>query len=495
MESPARPDNIGMFLFVRGDRSTTNLFNTSFSNITTLRDTGKAQIHGQSFKLDGAAGGFSVVGNPYASPVDVSTLVRGTANINPDFFWVFDPYLNSEQGGWITMDWNGSSWTATPASPGGLTKDIQSSQAFFVQKNTAAQASMNFTEPLKSSTYTPGVFRPLAGPARFATTLYLRDEDSLTIADGNLVAFDASYNSEVDFSDALKFGNTKETFYMMRNTKALSVERRQPVTASDTLFFKLSKTTQRNYQFKFVPTNMDPLLSAWLEDSYTGINTDLSLTSVNTFDFSVNGDAKSAASDRFRIVFKKADNNTLPVTFSNIRAFEKGNDIAVEWAAENELNVLKYIVEKSADGVNFSKLATFLAKGANSATYLYEMLDINPLPGNHFYRILSVSQDGSTVYSSAVLVRTGKKQAGITIYPNPVKDNTIGVAFNNVEKGVYGIKLINTLGQIMMIDKINIPAGSSTEMIRPRSSLAPGIYQLEVSSPGKQVSTIKVIVQ
>jgi len=193
--APGAPANIGMFLFVRGDRSTPNLFNTSFSNITTLRDTGKVQIHGQTFNLSAATGKWDIIGNPYASPVDITSLVTGTANINNSFFWAYDPYLNATDGGYVVMSWDGTTWTPTPSRPGGQDKNIQSSQAFFVQKINASPAAMTFTETNKSSQNNPNFFRPLLQPGRFSTNLYLQEADtSRVLADGTMAAFDNSYS-------------------------------------------------------------------------------------------------------------------------------------------------------------------------------------------------------------------------------------------------------------------------------------------------------------
>ncbi|MEO5892975.1 MAG: T9SS type A sorting domain-containing protein [Ferruginibacter sp.] len=490
------PDNLGMFLFVRGDRSSATLFNTAYSNTTTLRDTGRVQLHDQTFKLNAASGAWNVIGNPYASPVDITDIVNNTPNVNPGYFWAYDPYLNSEQGGYILLVYDGTKWESTPPSPGGLNGIIQSSQAFYVQKNSNVQASMVFNETKKSAQSLPGAFRPLSQPAKFATNLYLRDSDtSRTIADGTLVLFDESYNSAVDLGDGAKFGNTKETFYMVRNTKTLAVEKRQPVTDSDTLFFKLSKTTQRNYQFEFVPKNMNPLLTAFLEDSYKGTKTPVSVTSATTFNFSVNGEAKSAVSDRFRIVFKAAGAGPLPVTYSNIKAYQKSNDIAVEWTVENEIDINKYDVEKSIDGINFTKVNTTTAKGANAGTTNYGFLDVKVSQGNNFYRIVSYSKTGAVEYSRIVLVKIGKSAAGISIYPNPVKGNMIGVSFSNMEKGIYNVRLINTLGQSLLSKQIVHAAGSSMETITAGSQLTAGIYQLEIIAPDKTVSTVKVIAQ
>jgi hypothetical protein len=49
----------------------------------------------------------------------------------------------------------------------------------------------------------------------------------------------------------------------------------------------------------------------------------------------------------------------------------------VDWTVENEVNISKYEVEKSIDGVNYSKVNSTLAIGANNTTTNYKWLDQN----------------------------------------------------------------------------------------------------------------------
>ena len=490
--STGSADNQGYFIFVRGDRNPVNT-NVANVNTTTLSSRGKLQTGTQTFTASPTAAGYTLIGNPYASPVDFAAATRNNL-INR--LWVWDPYLNSAQGGYILLDDfdNDGIYTSVPASPGGLTKLLQSSQAFYVQTASNGAASMVFNEANKSTVYNPSAFRPMSQTKSLRTNLYLlQPDDSTILADGNLAQFDDRFSKEVNLEDVIKFGNVNEMLGIQTGGKTVSLERRPDIIANDTLFLKLTKTTQRSYQFEFIPANMTALLTAFLEDNYTGIKTSVSLTSANTFNFTVNADPKSAASDRFKIVFK-VSSGILPVTYKTIKAYQQGNNIAVEWTVEDEINISKYEVQKSTDGVSFTKVNTTAAKGT-SGSITYNFLDVHPEQGNNFYRILSYNQSGAFEYSKVVLVKTGKTGTGISIYPNPVTGNTIGVALNNMAAGNYAVRLINMLGQTVMNKSLSHAAGNSMETLTPDSKLSAGIYQLEVTAPDNNISTIKVIVQ
>ena len=364
------PDNFGMFLFVRGDRSGAGLFNPPYCNATTLRDTGKIQIDAQTFTLNAPINGFDIVGNPYACPVDITNIMASAVNVNPLYFYAYDPYLNIDQGGYVTMSNIGGLWIATPQRPGGQDKNIQSGQAFFVQKNSSAPGALIFNESDKSPQNNPGVFRPFSAAVTFSINLYLDEDDSSKVlADGSLVIFDSAANVNAKQSGALKFGNTKETLSLLSGTKLMAVERRALITTTDTLFLKLTKTTRRNYQFEFVPQNVSPLLSAFLEDNYTGIKTQVSLSVASTFSFNIDADTGTAAAQRFRVVFYSSG-VPLAMHFKAVTATRLNNKIEVAWAVEDEQGIRGYEIEKSVDGEHFATIHTTPATGAfNTVQY------------------------------------------------------------------------------------------------------------------------------
>jgi hypothetical protein len=222
----------------------------------------------------------------------------------------------------------------------------------------------------------------------------------------------------------------------------------------------------------------------------------MNVLTASNFEFAVNADAGSSAASRFRIVFKQVELGSLPVTFKSIKASEKAGNIEVAWTVENELSIKNYEVEKSTDGVSFERVNTTFANGTNRISTTYKWLDVNSVAGNNLYRIRSIGLDGQFDYSMVALVKINKVAAGgIRIYPNPVTDGIIGAEFKNMVAGIYNIRLLNNQGQTIMIQKINHAAGTSMEYIQPLYKMLSGIYQLEVTSPEKEITRVKVIVK
>ena len=165
------------------------------------------------------------------------------------------------------------------------TKDIQSSQAFFVQTLANGTANITFNESSKSSFYNSSVFRPLTGnittgisKGKIAATLNLLNTDNTTtLADGTFAQFGNNFSASVDLDDALKFGNVNESFSIVRNNIALSAERRPALGLNDTIYLKLVNIKPRNYQFVFESTGLAQTgMTGYLEDRYLQTSTQVS---------------------------------------------------------------------------------------------------------------------------------------------------------------------------------------------------------------------------
>ncbi|MEP7144651.1 MAG: hypothetical protein ABI707_17345 [Ferruginibacter sp.] len=484
-------DNIPYFLFVRGDRDPANT-NPYVTNNTTLSSAGKLQTGRQTFNAASALGGFTFIGNPYASPVDFNKL--GLNNLKKHFF-AWDPYLNTDQGGFILVEEiTAGVYDMIPHSPAGLSQVLESSQGFFVETDSNSPASIIFQEAAKCNVAANlTAFRPLGLIQSFRTELYhLNENDNTLLLDGVMALFDTGFSKNVDNRDVLKQNNPKEMLALVRDTKTLALERRPLPDSDDTLFLQLTKTTQRRYRLQFEPRGLDPILTAFLDDKYTGVKTALSVTSNSLYDFEINAAAASADVNRFRILFKVAA--PLPVTCKSISAKQQAENIAVDWIVENEINISKYEVERSSDGINFKKVNITKAMGTGR-TMDYKWIDQNPLTSNNYYRVRSISPDGKYDYSKTVMVKFAIDYAGIQITPNPVTGDMIGVAFKNMPEGIYETRLLNALGQTLLTKQINHTTGNSPERIRPGNKLVAGIYELGLIKPDHSIITVKVIVQ
>jgi hypothetical protein len=482
-------DNRGFFLFVRGDRNPANLTPPN-ANTTTLSALGSLQVGTHTFDASDIAGNFSLIGNPYAAPVDFDNVTR--TNVTKRFY-AWDPTLNAVGGYVLVDDINEDGlYDITPVSSS-QTRIIGSGQAVFVQTLASAPANVTFNEISKSTMAGTAGFRTNSGKSEtFRTNLYLKNPDNTTtLADGVLAAFNRGFVNEVSIAeDAVKMTNIDENLALERDGQALAIERRSLISDGDVLQLRLSNTSSREYQFEFVPANISSDLSATLEDRFLNTSAPISLIAPTTISFSVTTDPASADQNRFSVVFRTSA--TSPLNITTVKGWQKEDGIQVDWNVAIEKNVAYYEVEKSLNGNSFIKATEVSAKANNNNSASYNWVDANPVKGNNFYRIKVVERSGAVKYSEVVIVRLGSTKGEILVYPNPVKGKTIGLQFINKAAGTYTARLINHIGQQVFTRTLTHAGGSATQTIHLTAALARGVYLLQIIN-GVSASTQQLI--
>jgi hypothetical protein len=330
------------------------------------------------------------------------------------------------------------------------------------------------------------------------TNLYLLQPDGSTVlADGVFTIYNNLYHDSVTLEDAAKFTNILENFGLLRYGKTLAVERRPIIQENDTLFFKLWKTKQRAYQIEVVANMLtNEGLQAFFVDSYLNTQTPISLGDTTKINFSVNGDAGSSASDRFKIIFKpKPPYVPIPVIFTSLNASQQGEKIAVRWQVQNEMDVAKYEVEKSINGTEFSLVNTTNVSTANTVSGDYAWYDDKEISGSNFYRIKSISRNGSSNITQVIKVIASKTGASFIVFPNPVKGNTINLQIVDQVYGTYQLRLINSNGQVVYTNKLPVTSNSMLKSLTVDTNLPKGIYQLEIKNADKSTQVKTILVQ
>lgn len=483
----------GYFIFIRGDRQTGTIdvgAPTAPTSATILRSKGTLFMGDQTAVPTGTSG-YGLVRNPYPSRLYVGNIVRsGIANS----YQVWDSKLGGGYGvgGYQTIYWGGSNYLITPGggsygANNSVHEYIESGAAFFIQGSAGSTAQV--TEACKTSGSNTNSFRPAALSQNLLFNLYAVNPTSTDMVDGGVVLFDDAYSNAVDIEDIRKSPNFRQNFGLIRDNVSLAVEKRHSLSQADTVFFDMSNITQLPYRLDISTTNMDPLIiGAVLEDKYTNSSTALDLTTMNSYSFTADANAASRAADRFRIVFRTA--TVVPVTFVSVKAAQLGGNIAVEWKVANQLNIVKYEVEKSADGTNFTKVGTISA--SNSTTYNW--LDQNVVRGYNYYRIKSLDNNGQVKYTEIVKVLAGNGKPAITVSPNPIQGNFVNIQFTEQQAGKYGIRLINVSGQVVYSREVFHNGGNASQSFALSSPPATGIYQLEITTPANVRHTEKLIV-
>ena len=178
----------------------------------------------------------------------------------------------------------------------------------------------------------------------------------------------------------------------------------------------------------------------------------------------------------------------VPVTITNVKAYQKNAGVQVEWRSEQEVNIDSYDAERSQTGVQFTSIGKITARNNTGGGVNYSLFDPSPESGLNYYRIKIIGQSGEIKYSLVVKVNIGKATGGISIYPNPVIGNSVGLQMNNMPAGIYIVSLTNTMGQRLAAKTISHSGGSAAEILELPKALTQGIYQLSVRGGGMYIT-------
>lgn len=308
-------------IMVRGDRTVDLNNNTATPSITTLRAKGTLVIGTNPVSgLNENAGGYSFIGNPYQSPVNMTSLLTAATNLNSNFYYVWDP-TRGTRGAYVTgILADGSNNVSGSA----VNQYLQPGQACFVQTALAGPASLSFLESYKSTTTNEAVFRTAnktsTAPSNIRLTLY--DTNALATQqpalDGVLVLSGAAYSNSVDSNDAGKFTNPDETMATVNSGISLSVESRTEAISTDVIPLKITQYRGTSYTIVADGTNSTGI-PAYLNDQFTQTDTEIPQSGTVNYAYTVDpANSATTAADRFRITFTK---KTLGVSSAEKNAF------------------------------------------------------------------------------------------------------------------------------------------------------------------------------
>jgi hypothetical protein len=184
----------------------------------------------------------------------------------------------------------------------------------------------------------------------------------------------------------------------------------------------------------------------------------------------------------------------LPVELTTFTGYNNGSENILSWTTATERNSLKFEVEKSADGINFSYIGEQAAAGNSAAPRSYGLVDPNPLLGNNYYRLKIIDRDLSFEYSNIINIKVNsieveKQDVIISVYPNPTS-GLLNVVYQAATEQKIVLNVYNVIGQDMNQQTVNLMPGIHTLELNA-TDYAAGIYILNVvnTSNGNRLQT------
>ena len=361
---------------------------------------------------------------------------------------------------------------------------IESGAAFLVNFSGAGNLQIKESDKINTSSSAP-FGRPVkpenTGSSIRASLGFTDTNNSTALLDGVLITYNNEYTNEINEQDAVKLKGFTENIAVSKNKQLLAIERRQPVTEDETVFFNLSQLKIRTYTLELAATNIEqPGLCALLEDNFTGKIIPVNLAGKTKYSFNVINESGSYASDRLHLVYRKISGTAADFDFTDISVDNNDGNNTVKWQV-NKGDVLgEYFVEHSNDGIHFSAITLIPAYNTRQSDWLYVHSGVTDVL--HFYRIGFKPYTGEIKYSA--IVKSGTKagiNASISVNPNPVEGGQLNLSLNNFEKGSCSIKLTDQKGTLIYKSVWPVDKGNSIKMILLANTPPAGLYTVEVT--------------
>ncbi len=236
--------------------------------------------------------GFNLIGNPYASGIDMHQLIIGNNVVANYFIW--NPQQGTK-GGYSSYPFSNS--VCLPAFAG-----------FFVQTtDTSSENFIQFTENAKVNTNaTTTVF----GEAQTNTNqLELSIESDSVFWDKYLLILDPSANNGVDKFDAKKINNPELDFFSISNSgEKLSIDTRA-YNKDSIIPLGIETAIEGNFHLKSLQTPKIAGAELYFHDKYT--KKIMPIEPGFNYDFTISNEPVTKGLSRFEIVLKPLSNNLI----------------------------------------------------------------------------------------------------------------------------------------------------------------------------------------
>ncbi len=182
-----------------------------------------------------------------------------------------------------------------------------------------------------------------------------------------------------------------------------------------------------------------------------------------------------------------SSNVVVPVTIVNFSGKNLSTFNQLTWKVENETNLSRYELQRSADAQDFKTIGLITATGSSS--YDFVDADISNLPV-YYYRLKKIDLDGTYTYSAILKIAGPVRSLTMNATPNPFTD-LIKLTIASPVKETAIIKVSDPGGRQLYRQVINLQAGVNVITLDKLNSLSAGTYILNlVSNQGTRIARV-----
>lgn len=232
------------------------------------------------------------------------------------------------------------------------------------------------------------------------------------------------------------------------------------------------------HHYRFVYDNSTGMAKAYVDEvvvyTYNGVaGRPLSWTGAGNVKI---GELMDATSNNVAVLgnmtIQKA-NSLLPVDLLSFEGIQKDNKALLQWKTSNENGASHFVVERSADGNNFSVVKTLPAVNNGANVNSYQATDGSPLNGDNYYRLKMADANGKFTYSKQVKINFQNMTRAVSFFPNPAT-SYVNLEISNARAGAYQYTVSTLQGNLVKSAAVNLQNGVQQVHIDLPANLGPG---------------------
>ncbi|MCC9136710.1 T9SS type A sorting domain-containing protein [Pontibacter silvestris] len=189
--------------------------------------------------------------------------------------------------------------------------------------------------------------------------------------------------------------------------------------------------------------------------------------------------------DPASITVLQFSSDSLPVELVYFKAQRKNNDVELTWQTASERDNAGFEVQVSDNEAKSFRTLAFIksSSGGNSMVPIsYSFLDQEAgKSGSRYYRLKQTDFDGKVTYSAIKSVEFEVQDQKALVYPNPF-GSSFNFSITSKSEEEVNISVVNTLGKVVLEDKVKAHAGENKIPVELGNRYAAGVYFLRVSS-------------
>ena len=168
--------------------------------------------------------------------------------------------------------------------------------------------------------------------------------------------------------------------------------------------------------------------------------------------------------------------SVLAAEFISVTATNNSGRVWINWQVNNEINIMRYTIEKSSNAVDFSIAGTVDYTPGNSSEGNYSFLDPSTgEEGSVYYRINALHTDGHYSFSKIIAVKTAVATDAMTISPDPA-GSACTIKWFSAGNDHVVISLFDATGHNVLRRRYQVKAGITALPLTNLAALPNGLY-------------------